>query len=82
MSEETPAPDLRHGPVRRIVDPLNAHHERAKQQHQEADIADSVAAAFDLGTDIGHPVVLPYERVGYDIESDVGTVKRPPERRG
>lgn len=82
MSEETPAPDLGHGPIRRIVDRLSAHHERAKQQHQEADIADSIAsAAFDLGADIARPVALPHELVGFDAESDLGIVKQPPEWR-
>ncbi|MGP4009310.1 hypothetical protein [Streptomyces sp. 4N124] len=83
MSEETPTPDLRHGPIRRIVDLLRAHHERAKQQHQEADIADSIAgAAFDLGADIARPVALPHEGAGFDAESDLGIVKQPPEWRG
>ncbi|WP_157848453.1 hypothetical protein [Streptomyces scopuliridis] len=54
-----------------------------KQQHQEADIADAIAAAaFDLGADIGRPAALPHERVGFDAESDLGIVKQPPEWRG
>ncbi|MGW3729321.1 hypothetical protein [Streptomyces sp. F001] len=80
MSEETSTPDLRHGPIRRIVDLLSTHHERAKLQHQEADLADSIAtAAFDLGADIAHPAALPHQRVGFDAESDLGIVKQPPE---
>ncbi|MFD3482643.1 hypothetical protein [Streptomyces sp. NPDC058665] len=76
MSEETPTPDLHQGPIRRIADLLSAHHERAEQKHQEADIADAIAAAtFDLGADIGHPAALPHERVGFDAESDLGSVK-------
>ncbi|MFJ6573540.1 hypothetical protein ACIQNU_39660 [Streptomyces sp. NPDC091292] len=80
MSEETPTPDLHHGPIRRIADLLSAHHERVKRQHQEAEIADAIAAAtFDLGADIGRPAALPHERVGFDAESDLGIVHQLPE---
>ncbi|WP_328353196.1 hypothetical protein OG828_10890 [Streptomyces sp. NBC_00457] len=80
MSEETPAADLRHGPIRRIADLLSAHHERAKRQHQEADMADAIAAAaFDLGADIARPAAPPHERVGFDAASDLGIGRQSPE---
>ncbi|MFE4540932.1 hypothetical protein ACFRKB_38700 [Streptomyces scopuliridis] len=80
MSEETPTPTSVTARSGESLIFLGAPHERAKQQRQGADIADSIAgAAFDLMADIARPVALPHERVGFDAESDLGIVKQSPE---
>lgn len=80
IMSEAERPHPHHG-VHEIVERITEHHEQAARRHEEEALTLAAeTAAFDLGSDIGHPTVG-HNPVGYDIDSDLGTDKEPPELR-
>jgi uncharacterized protein YjiS (DUF1127 family) len=82
MSKDESNSDPQHGHIRNLAERLARHHEQIESRREEEELADAIGtAAFDLGSDIGHPT--PTEGpVGYDGDRDLGLEKEPPNLHG
>jgi hypothetical protein len=60
---------------------IGAAHKHHKEQHDEAELAESEKqAGFDLGVDIGHPLMQPGTET-FDIDGDIGVGNEPEQPR-
>ncbi|MFJ4847107.1 MULTISPECIES: hypothetical protein [unclassified Streptomyces] len=81
MSHDERPADGHHEGVRGLVARIAEHHWEAVRKHEEDELTETVdEAAFDLGADIAHPGAG-HGPVGYDVETDLGREKEPPELR-
>ncbi|MCX5338619.1 hypothetical protein [Streptomyces atratus] len=72
MSKDELDSEPQHRHIPNLADWLARHHEQVESQREEAELAGAIgAAAFDLGSDIGHPTATDGQ-VGYDVDRDLG----------
>jgi len=70
-----------HGFLAGASERIGAAHKQDAEQHEDAELAEAEQeAGFDLGVDIGHPLLLPGTE-SFDIDGDIGFGNEPQQPR-